>query len=95
MSDVIHRELPLATIQTTEETTVITEGVADLVFREGEQWILVDYKSDSDIPPDRLATYNAQLHQYISMLNAAGIEIAEAYILRTATGEALQVEIET
>ena len=95
MSDVIHRELPLATIQTTEETTVITEGVADLVFREGEQWILVDYKSDSDIPPDRLATYNAQLHQYISMLNAAGIEIAEAYILRTATGEDLQVEIET
>ncbi len=95
MSDVIHRELPLTTIQTKEEKHVITEGVADLVFREGEQWILVDYKSDDDIPPDRLSTYNAQLHQYMSMLNAAGIEVAEAYILRTATGEALQVVIET
>ena len=95
MSDVIHRELPLATIQTQEETTVITEGVADLVFREGEHWILVDYKSDADIPPDRLATYNAQLLQYVSMLNDAGIDVAAAYILRTATGEALQVEIET
>ena len=95
LSDVIHRELPLATIQTKEEQTVITEGVADLVFREGEQWILVDYKSDDDIPPDRLAMYNAQLHQYVSMLSAAGIEVAEVYILRTATGEALQVEIET
>ena len=31
----------------------------------------------------------------MSMLNAAGIEVAEAYILRTATGEDLQVEIET
>ena len=95
MSDVIHRELPLAAIQTQEETTVITEGVADLVFREGEHWILVDYKSDDDIPPDRRATYNAQLNQYVSMLNDAGIDVAAAYILRTATGEALQVEIET
>ena len=92
-SESVHRELPLATIKTHEDKTVITEGVADLVFSEGEHWVLVDYKSDEDIPPERLNTYNQQIQHYVAMLSAAGAEVAEAYILQTNTGKAVPVPL--
>ena len=93
-SESVHRELPLAIIKSGEDKTIITEGVADLVFSEADHFILVDYKSDEDIPPDRLNTYNLQIQQYAAMLSAAGAVVAEAYILRTATGEILPVPLE-
>jgi ATP-dependent helicase/nuclease subunit A len=45
----------------------IVEGVIDLLFREGEAWTLVDYKTDregADMDPDRRAGYKAQLDLY-------------------------------
>lgn len=94
-SDVVHRELPLATIETGEAETTITEGVADLLFREDGTWILVDYKSDEQIPAERRGTYERQVQHYASMLGAAGIEVAEAYILRTTTGDTEPVPLPT
>ncbi len=85
-SDTVHRELPLATIESDEAETTITEGVADLLFRDRAGWILVDYKSDKRIPSERREAYEQQVRHYASMLAAADIEVAEAYILRTATG---------
>ena len=85
-SDTVHRELPLATIESDETETTITEGVADLLFRDRAGWILVDYKSDKRIPSERREAYEQQVRHYASMLAAADVEVAEAYILRTATG---------
>ncbi len=92
------RELPLATIDDHEDDrTTITEGVADLLFSEGgsehDRWVLVDYKSDASIPPQRLDAYHRQIRQYASMLAAAAVDVAEAYLLLTATGEALPVPL--
>ncbi len=87
-SDVVHRELPLATIETDGSETTITEGVADLLFRDEAGWVLVDYKSDKYIPPERRDAYERQVQHYASMLGATGVEVAESYILRTASGDA-------
>jgi len=92
-ADVIHRELPLTTIKQTGGQTIITEGVADLLFSDHGRWVLVDYKSDETIPPERLNTYHRQLQTYASMLNDAGTPVQEAYILLTATGESIAVPL--
>ena len=94
-ADAVHRELPLATIESDDEETIITEGVADLLFRDESGWVLVDYKSDEDIRAGRREAYNDQVRQYASMLGAGGIAVAEAYILRTVSGEAERVALPT
>lgn len=92
-SEKVHRELPLATIESDESETTITEGVADLVFHDQAGWILVDYKSDGHIPPDRREAYERQVQQYAAMLDASGIDVTEAYILRTVSGDAESVPL--
>ncbi|MYB22946.1 MAG: AAA family ATPase [Chloroflexi bacterium] len=92
-AQVVRRELPLAAIAQDDEQTTITEGIADLVFSDAGRWVLVDYKSDAQLPPDRLAAYRAQVRRYATMLEAAGIVIDEAYLLLTATGEAVPVPV--
>ena len=92
-SETVHRELPLAMIESDESETTIMEGVADLVFRDQAGWILLDYKSDRHIPPERREAYEAQVQHYAAMLSATGIDVAEAYILRTASGDAEPVAL--
>ena len=92
-ADVIHRELPLTTISSANQRTTITEGVADLLFSEQGRWVLVDYKSDGTMSVDRLDAYNRQVQRYASMLSDVGIDVDEAYILRTATGESMLVPL--
>ena len=92
-ANTVHRELPLATVESEDGDTTITEGVADLLFRDARGWVLVDYKSDEDIPPERREAYERQVQHYASMLSRASVEVAEAYILRTASGEAEPVSL--
>ncbi len=94
-ADAVLRELPLTSIDDRQDDRVtITEGVADLLFSERGRWTLVDYKSDASIPPERLNAYRRQLRQYAAMLSAAGIDVAQACLLLTATGEAQPVSLE-
>ena len=93
-SDVVHRELPLTTISSSEDRTTITEGVADLLFFDGTCWVLVDYKSDESIPSARQDSYNKQVRLYAAMLGEAGVAVGEAYILLTSTGEAIAVPLD-
>ncbi len=93
-ADEVQRELPLTTVIAEQSgTTTITEGIADLVFRESERWILVDYKSDREIPPERMVGYERQIQAYAEMLQAGGVELAEAWLLLTATGESVRVSL--
>lgn len=87
------RELPLSTIDSEESQTTITEGVADLLFRDGDGWVLVDYKSDADIRTDRRAAYEEQVRHYVSMLTKVGVQVSEAYLLRTVSGDAEPVQL--
>ncbi|MDE2747305.1 MAG: UvrD-helicase domain-containing protein [Chloroflexota bacterium] len=93
-SNHVLRELPLASVASHEDRTTITEGVADLLFREGEGWILVDYKSDAVIPDERREVYNRQLQLYASMLQGAGVEVSEAHVLLTSSGDSIAVPLE-
>ncbi|MYC00978.1 MAG: hypothetical protein F4X58_03570 [Chloroflexi bacterium] len=93
-SDIVHRELPLASITTQGEQTTISEGIADLLFNEHGRWILVDYKSDQTIPEDRRVPYFRQVQLYASMLRDAGVTVAEAHLLLTSSGESIAVPID-
>ena len=108
----VHRELPLTQIvqrpledaeqgeqgeHENSTETVITEGVADLLFQDPNHpdgWVLVDYKSDRDLPPERQHGYRRQLNLYAALLRAAGVEVARAYLLLTASGEAVPVPLD-
>lgn len=94
LADEVHRELPLTTIRRDGSGgTTITEGVADLVFRESDRWVLIDYKSDREIPDERLRGYSTQVQTYAEMLDAIGIRVSEAWLLLTSTGESIPVSL--
>ncbi len=92
-ADTILRELPLTTISHDDDHTIIMNGIADLVFREDERWVLVDYKSDAEITDRRRQKYTRQLQQYALMLQRAGIPIDEAYLLLTGRGESVPLSL--
>lgn len=92
-ADAILRELPLTTISHDDDHTVIMNGIADLVFREDERWVLVDYKSDAEMNDRRRQKYTRQLQQYALMLQRAGIPIDEAYLLLTSRGESVRLTL--
>jgi ATP-dependent exoDNAse (exonuclease V) beta subunit len=58
------------------------DGKIDLLFREGNQWTLVDYKTDAKPDAER---YRQQLRAYADALReVAGIEVQPVlYFLQT------------
>jgi ATP-dependent helicase/nuclease subunit A len=68
----------------------IIDGRIDLVFREPDGWVIVDYKSDTAgerIPPDLLRRYQAQLVLYAeAWARLSGEPVTERNLLFTATG---------
>ena len=93
-SNQVLRELPLASVTSNDDRTTISEGVADLLFREAEGWILVDYKSDAVLPDDQREVYSRQIQLYASMLRGTGVEVNEAHVLLTSSGESIAVPLE-
>ena len=88
------RELPLVSVQHDDEHVAITEGIADLLFQDQGRWVLVDYKSDAaPLSSARRAQYERQVLAYAAMLQRAQIKIDEAYLLLTASGDALPVAL--
>jgi ATP-dependent helicase/nuclease subunit A len=63
----IRRESPV--VIRLEDGSMV-EGVADLAFKEGESWTVVDFKTDVDIE-HRLAEYRAQLGLYVRGIRAS------------------------
>ena len=67
VADERYVEIPFAlTIQHEEHGETLLHGTIDLVFREGDRWFIVDYKSDSTL--NRLdalvAYYKPQVEHY-------------------------------
>jgi ATP-dependent exoDNAse (exonuclease V) beta subunit len=60
------------------------EGKVDLLFREGRRWVLVDYKTDARVEPER---YVEQLRAYEAALKQiAGITVAEKLLFFLSSG---------
>lgn len=77
------------------EEEVLIQGVIDCFFKEKDQWILVDYKSDAIWEGNRKAlieTYRSQIHLYKEALETlTGIKVKESYIYFFHIGEAVEV----
>ncbi|HLH77732.1 MAG TPA: UvrD-helicase domain-containing protein [Candidatus Binataceae bacterium] len=58
----------------------VIEGVVDLAFLEGEEWIVVDFKTDIDLAP-ALAHYRTQLAIYTQGIAAASGRRARGVLL--------------
>jgi len=58
----------------------LLEGVADLAFLEGEEWIVVDFKTDAS-PEPQLAIYRRQVALYVRSIAEATSAPARGYLL--------------
>lgn len=73
-----NRELPL-TLRMEDGT--LMEGVADLVFREGDLWIVVDFKTDQEIA-NELHRYRRQLSIYAKTIGEVHNRQSAAFLMR-------------
>ncbi len=71
------RETP---VQLMREDGALIEGVVDLAFREGELWVVVDYKTDAELE-GRMDKYRAQIALYAEAIRAATGLRAEGVLL--------------
>ena len=74
--------------------TVVVQGIADCVFREGDRLILVDYKTDKVDTPDALIDrYRSQMLFYKQALETIfGLPVTEMLLYSFALGEIVPVQ---
>ena len=75
-----YRELPF----TLHSEGILTEGAMDLVFRENNRWVIVDFKTDAvtaDECAERAASYRDQAAAYARALAAITAEEVQEIIL--------------
>jgi ATP-dependent exoDNAse (exonuclease V) beta subunit len=60
----------------------LLEGVVDLAFDEGEQWTVVDYKTDQELAATGEERYRRQVAVYAAAVQAAMRQPAEALLVR-------------
>ena len=63
------------------EDGTLLESVADLVFRDAQDWMIVDFKTDAEIAP-RIEAYRRQVALYVEGIAAATGAPARGMILR-------------
>jgi ATP-dependent exoDNAse (exonuclease V) beta subunit len=60
---------------------ILIEGVADLVFRDGDQWNVVDFKTDQGVLSE-LDRYRRQVSIYTAAISEARNVRCAAFLLR-------------
>ncbi|MCX6900150.1 MAG: UvrD-helicase domain-containing protein [Verrucomicrobia bacterium] len=84
-ADECHREMPVVW----QSPDGLMEGYIDLLFREGEQLIVVDYKTDAKPDP---TLYAPQLAAYADALKAiTGQRVAEKLLFFLSSGDVVTV----
>ena len=77
------------------EEKILLQGVIDCAFLEGDQWVLLDFKTDSIRPgmeEERAARYLDQMETYVYALEKiTQIPVRESYLCFLHTGADLQV----
>ncbi len=86
-----HREIPFAVSRNgAGGRPGVIEGVIDLVFKDGDHWVVADYKTDSgDDPgfPGRTGQYRAQVDLYAECWEQlTGEVVGERVLVYTAQG---------
>ncbi len=86
-----HSEMPFAVNRTPAgHPPEVLEGVIDLVFREGDHWVVADYKTDSGDDPgfvERTGQYRAQVDLYAECWEQlTGEVVGERVLVYTAQG---------
>ncbi len=78
-------------------TDGILIGTMDLLFREGDGWVLVDYKTDRNKTAEQLReTYSLQLGLYQKAIeHILGEPVREAYLYSFTLDAAVPVDLET
>ena len=84
-ADEAHREVPFSVMM----DGVLMEGKIDLLFREGDRWTLVDYKTDAMARPE---LYRAQMDAYVDALKrTAGVRVTETLLYFVARDEIVKL----
>jgi ATP-dependent exoDNAse (exonuclease V) beta subunit len=60
----------------------LIEGVVDLAFREGDEWVIVDFKTDRELSADGIDRYRRQVSLYAAAVGQAMHSRTSAYLLR-------------
>lgn len=66
------RELPLHAFLKDERRIFKVSGIIDLLYHDGQEWIVLDYKSDMDVPTESTLVkhpYWFQIQTYLWMIN--------------------------
>ncbi len=71
-----HREMALAYV---DPAGTVVEGIVDLAFKEGDRFVLVDFKTDAK--PDEQLAYRVQLALYADALKAATGAVVDTLLL--------------
>lgn len=76
-----------------EEEAIIVQGIADCVFEEDDQLVIVDYKTDHVKAPDELIVrYQEQLHIYAYALSRiTGLTVRQCLLYSFALGCEVEV----
>ena len=87
----LHAEIPFAVnVGAGPGRGDVIEGVIDLVFRDGDRWVVADYKTDSGDDPgftDRVGQYRAQVDLYAECWERiTGEEVVERVLVFTSQG---------
>ena len=70
-----HEEVPVARRLDANVIAKVTNGAIDVVYRTGDAWKIVDYKTDVDATGDLIARYRDQIEQYeIAWQHTTGVK---------------------
>jgi ATP-dependent exoDNAse (exonuclease V) beta subunit len=88
----VHRELPVGALL----NDVVVSGAVDLLYRDGDQWIVVDYKTDRDADETVLRQrYTPQGAAYAVAVEAAtGEVVREVDFVAAAAGRIVTVPVD-
>ncbi len=88
--DGVHRELSVGVLV----DDVIVSGAVDLLYRDGEEWVVVDYKTDRAADPEALLDrYRPQGAAYAVAVEAATGGVVREVIFIAAAGGGFAVHI--
>ena len=88
--DAVHRELPIGAVI----NDVVVSGAVDLLYRDGGQWVVVDYKTDRDADAAVLRErYAPQGAAYAVAVEAAAGDLVREVVFVAARAAGLAVHI--
>ena len=92
-------DVPAGTLDSTlpadmAQETVVVQGIADCVFREGDRLVLVDYKTDKvDTPDELVRRYDSQMQFYKQALETIfGLPVTEMLLYSFALETTVEVK---